>query len=402
MKHILFVDDEPNVLEGLKRMLRSQRSQWEVSFAQGGEAALALLDASPFDVVVSDMRMPGVDGATLLNRVREQHPDIIRIILSGHTELAAAFRAIPVAHQFLLKPCDPDALRVSIGRATSLFDVLNSKTLASIVGSMKELPALPRTYAALQEALVKDDVSLDKVARIVEQDVAISAKILQLVNSAFFGVVRNIATVRTAVSYLGVNVLQQLVLSAEVFRVFQDSERIPGFSPEALYAHSQRTARIAGKLQASKHLPDAAIVAALLHDVGKLVLATRMPAEFSRALAMAREQKRDLHEVEQEILGVSHAEVGAYLLGLWGLPCIIVEAVANHHNPRRVPHQSPDAITAVHVADVLAHECGEQPHEAEDYHSPLDMEYLEELGVAGQLPEWKQIAQAVAGDSAGA
>src|SRR5215469_9947183 len=117
MTRILFVDDEPKVLDGLRRLLRPQRLQWDMSFIEGGEAALALLDQSPFDVIVSDLKMPGMDGTALLERAREHHPQVVRIVLSEYADLEAAFRAAQVAHQLLLKPCDAEMLRVAIDRA---------------------------------------------------------------------------------------------------------------------------------------------------------------------------------------------------------------------------------------------------------------------------------------------
>ena len=393
MRKILFVDDEPNTLQGLKRMLRSQRDQWEVAFADGGEAALAMLDAAPFDVVVSDMRMPGMDGAALLACVREKHPEVIRFILSGHSDLNAALRAVHVAHQFLSKPCDPDALQAAIERVCGLKSVLADPSLCRTIGSMRELPAMPRTYLQLTKALEDADVSLDKLARIVEQDVAVTAKLLQLVNSAFFGLSREVTNVRTAVSYLGVEVLKSLVLSIGVFRSFEDADSILGFSAERFQQHAYLTAKIAGALPTPQHLKDAISLAALLHDVGKLVLATRMPAHFSRVLALASDQGRPIYEVEQDILGVTHAEIGAYLLGLWGLPWPVVEAVAHHHVPARVPEQGLDALAAVHIANILALECvPPSPGETALAQPALDSAYINALGIVDQLPEWRAVA----------
>ena len=401
MKKLLFVDDDPRVLEALQQGLRSQESQWEIAFAPGGEAALAFLEASPFDVIISDMRMPGMDGAELLKRVRDRHPDMLRIVCATPAELDATLRAVPFAHQFLVKPCELDALRVAIGRAGSLFEVLNHDLLARIVGPTQGLPSLPRVYSALQDAVADPNVSLDKVARIVEQDIAISAKTLQLVNSALFALRRNITSVRTAVSYIGITVLKQLILSAEVFRVFKDSDAVDGFSLEDLYAHSQLTARIAGAMNAAQYVPEAPVVASLLHDVGKLVLATRLPNQFAAILKQAQEQERPLHEVEQEVLGLSHAEIGAGLLGLWGLPCVIVEAVAHHHNPTRVPHEKLDTIGAVYIANCLA---AKHPIRSGDgmIHSPMDMEYVTEIGAAKYLPEWEALAKSAAQELAAA
>jgi putative nucleotidyltransferase with HDIG domain len=402
MKHILFVDDEVKVLEALQRMLRPQRNEWEMAFAPGGEAALDMLAAAPFDVVVSDMRMPGMDGAALFRTVREKYPNVLRIILSGYTELEAAFRTVPVAHQFLLKPCDQDTLRMAIERATSLMDVINSKMLVSLVGSLQDLPSLPRTYAALRSALADPDTSLDRVSAIVEQDLAISAKVLQLVNSAFFGVTREVTHIQTAISYLGVNTLQSLVLSVEVFRSFQAQKAVPGFSLEELQAHSQLAARIAGALPGLKSVAGAAVVAALLHDVGKLVLIERTPEHFARALAGARQEKKPLFQIEEQLMGVSHAEVGAYLLSLWGIPYVIVEAVAHHHHPERVRQNKLDVLSGVYFANWLAHDRSGEPPAGALVHAELDQDLVAKLGLADQWNDWLTIADSAAREPQGA
>jgi putative nucleotidyltransferase with HDIG domain len=403
MKRILFVDDEPKILDGLQRMLRPQRHEWEMAFAPGGEAALRMLDAAAFDVIVSDMRMPGIDGAQLLRIAREKYPNVLRIILSGYTELEASFRAVPVAHQFLLKPCDPDSLRASIERATSLVEVLNSKMLTSIVGSLQDLPSLPRTYAELRRILSDPESSIDQVVRVVEQDVAISAKVLQLVNSAFFGVTRAIADIRTACSYLGINILQNLVLSVEAFRCFKTEKPIPGFSIDEFHRHSQAVARIAGAIPKKPILPSAAVVAGLLHDIGKLVIAERTPEHFARAIEGAKRDKVPLFAAEEALCGVSHAEVGAYLLSLWGLPYPVVEAVAHHHHPERVNQDQMDMITVVHLANLLAHEAAPALANSDAIpHSAIDPSILAIPDIAENLPEWRELAANFAREPQGA
>lgn len=402
MTRILFVDDEPKILEGLQRMLRPQRKEWEMAFAPGGQAALTMLEASPFDVVVSDMRMPGIDGAALLETVRQKYPNILRIILSGYTELEASYRAVPVAHQFLLKPCDPDALRFAIERATRLMQVLNSKMLASLVGSLRELPSLPRTYAELRRVLSDPDTSIEQVVRIVEQDVAISAKVLQLVNSAFFGVTREISDIQTAVSYLGMTILQNLVLSVEVFRSFIPKKTIPGFSLEEFHQHSQLTARLASEIGKRARISNAVAVGALLHDIGKLVIAERAPDHLARALQGVHQDRHPLFMIEEELVGVSHAEVGAYLLSLWGLPSPVVEAVAHHHHPERVPQEKLDMISVVYLANQLAHEHSGMKSEPEEMSPGIAPEILAIPEVSENLPEWHEVAEAIVHEPQGA
>ena len=392
MKRILFVDDEVSILDGLKRMLRPMRNEWEMSFAPGGEAALAMLEGARFDVIVTDMRMPGMDGATLLEIVREKYPSLLRIILSGYTELQASLRAVPVAHQFLMKPCDPEMLRAGIARATSLGEVLDSRMLTSLVGALRDLPSLPRIFAELKIALADPKTTIEQVSHIVEQDIAVSAKLLQLVNSAFFGLARDISDVKTAVSCLGMSVLHDLVLTLEVFRSFTPNEYVSEEFLEEFHQHAQLTARIAAGIAQDANLTQAVVLAALLHDVGKLVIAERTPEHFARALAQAEDENRPLYEVEETLIHISHAEVGAYLLSLWGLPYTVVEAVAHHHHPRRVPQHGIDMVFVVYISNLLALE---REAIAKNANPPIfDDELVEQTGATARLAEWRKIAEA--------
>jgi putative nucleotidyltransferase with HDIG domain len=398
MKRILFVDDEIGILDGLKRSLRPMRKEWEMAFAPGADAALSLLSTASFDVIVSDMRMPGMDGAALLEVVREKYPSMLRIILSGYTELQASLRAVPVAHQFLLKPCDPEMLRAGVLRATSLGEVLDSKMLTSLVGALRDLPSLSTVFVELKEAMSRPDVSIESLSKIVQRDVALTAKVLQLVNSAFFGLARDVTDLKTAVGYLGVSVLHDLVLGVEVFRAFTPNEHVSEEYFKEFHRHAQLCAAIASRIAQKHHVSPATTIAAFLHDVGKLVIAERTPAHFARALSQAQEENRPLYEIEERLIHISHAEVGAYLLSLWGLPVGVVEAVAHHHHPRRVPTNGLDMVLLVHVANHLAHEC-----EAQEQGQPtpeLDMELILEAGADDFLPEWRKLAEAAHANAA--
>jgi HD-like signal output (HDOD) protein/CheY-like chemotaxis protein len=374
-------------------MLRTQSHEWEMAFAPGGEAALALMEAAPFDVIVSDMWMPGMDGVKLLAHVREQYPHVVRIMLSAPTELSTALRVVPVAHQFLTKPCDVAMLRGAVERACHLKGLLNDDSIRRTVGALRDLPSLPRTYDALTQALTDPDTSLQKIARIVEQDVGISAKILQLVNSAFFGLAHCITNIPHAVIYLGVYTLRSLVLSVEIFRVFEPKMALPGFSLEGLERHARLAAHIAARLPVPMHLADITMVAGMLHDVGKLILAWKFPEQFNKLLRQAAEEHCPLYKVEEREYGFSHAEIGAYLLGLWGLPYMLVEAVALHHGPNRVPHENFDSVSAVYVANLLAHDLvAPSPEVSLENTIETSQEELAALGVQERLAGWRAMA----------
>jgi HD-like signal output (HDOD) protein len=272
--------------------------------------------------------------------------------------------------------------------------LLPDVALRRVVGAIGKLPTLPRTSALLVQSLQNPDVQMDEIAAIVERDVGITAKILQLVNSAFFCLPNYVTSVRMAVSYLGLDTLKQLVLSVELFRTLQPSQEVAGFSLEHLQEHSQLAARIAAKLPAPEPVVAAGVVAAALHDTGKLVLAARLPHEFQLALQTAREQEVPLHVIEKSQLGTTHAEIGGYLLGLWGLPDSIVDAVCRHHCPVAAEDaRGLDVLAITHVADVLASEAGRDPTDDTAAGGLLDIAYLAALGLDARLPAWRNMAQ---------
>jgi HD-like signal output (HDOD) protein/CheY-like chemotaxis protein len=394
MKRILIVDDESKILDGIRRMLHGDRDRWEIEFAVGGEAALQACEAGSFDVIISDMRMPGMDGATLLSHIRDRYPSTARIILSGYSEITLATRSIPMAHRFLAKPCTASELQSTIKRVCALQDILHTPEIQKNIGTIGELPSLSKTYTDLAKAVQDPNGSIETVAKIIEQDVAMSAKMLQLVNSAFFGLARTVTHPKNAVSFLGMETVKNLALASEAFRVFAPDSRIPQEVYESMQVHAQRTAAIAGALPGDTKSRDITVLAALLHDIGRLILASRMPDKFCSVLSSVRERKCEPFEAEEELMGTSHAEIGAYLMGLWGLPNLAVEAIAHHHHPTRIPHSGFDSSVAVHVADLLAHELDAPTRQS----APPDLKEsdracLETLGILPRLAEFRELAK---------
>ncbi len=393
MKRILFVDDESKILDGIRRMMHADRNRWEMEFALGGEAALQAFEANSFDVVVSDMRMPGMDGATLLKHIRDRYPGTARIVLSGYSEAALAARAVSLAHRVLSKPCNASEFQDTIERVCSLQDVLSKPEIRRIVGSVSELPSLSSTYTCLMKAVNDPHSSINQVAEIIAEDIGMSAKVLQLANSAFFGLAQKATSLTSAATYLGMATIKNLALASEAFRVFVPDARIPQSFCESIQEHSQRTSAISAKLPVDRGIRDVTVVAALLHDIGSLILACKMPEEFCAARAMATERGCRIFEAEEELLGTSHAEIGAYLLGLWGIPSLTVEAVAHHHKPTRIPHSGFDSTVAVYVADLLAHELDAHPQGATglEIEEP-DRTCLETLGILPKFAEFRELA----------
>ena len=400
MKRILFVDDEPRILDGLRDMLRRERKRWDMVFALGGEAALAECERQPFDVLVSDMRMPQMDGAQLLTRVRERYPGTVRIILSGHTEPEAAMRAVPVAHQFLAKPCDATTLTRTIERACAMQGRVQNDAMRRLLGLIDGLPPRPRVYSDMLALLQDGGGSTAQLARVLERDLALGAKLLQLVNSAFFGAPRHITRIEDAVAYVGQRTILDLAVSVSAF---SSPTPVAGLSLDALQRRSFVAGRVAQSLVQDETLRDEAFLAGMLQDIGMLTLAARLPAHWAAALGSIAAVPRPLHAVEHELWGVTHADVGAYLLGLWGLPDRVVEAVARHHDPRAAAAEHADLVAATYLAGRLARECDtEAVHPDVVALEALDVAYLADTGLADRVDETRaRVRELAAGGQGG-
>jgi len=397
---ILFVDDEPHLLDGLRRSLRPMRKEWNTAFAGGGEEALALLGAGePFDVIVTDMRMPGMDGAALLHEVVARHPNMLRLVLSGQSDLESVVKSAGVTHQYLSKPCTIEALKDAVNRAVSLHQLLADPSLKQVLSQMRSIPSVPPLYVELTNCLQSKDASIEKASAIIQKDMGMSAKVLQVANAALCGSAGRVGSVADAVVYLGLDTIRTLLLTLHAFSEFQPSSA-SHFSMPLLWRYSMATGVLAENVVQS--LPAAGgahghmRMIGLLHEVGRLVLAANLPENSERAYRLAAEKKIAHWEAEREMFGTTHAELGAYLFGLWGLPESNVEAVAYHHTPDRCPHPGSAMLTALHVASVLA--AGALGYDSALDCAQPDLAYLASMELGGRLPEWRELCRQTAAD----
>ncbi len=347
---ILFVDDEPKILDGLRRQLRPMRDQWDTRFAGSGAEALSLLEQQPADVVVSDMRMPGMTGVELLAQVHQRWPGVVRIVLSGQTDQADLLADIGVIHQFLQKPCDTETLRQSIVRTTGLARSIECEALRKMVTGLKSLPVLARSLRELTDAMDSRDSDMGVISEIVGRDVGLSAKLLQLVNSAFFGMPRRVSQVREAISLIGLKSLKEVAVAAHAFDAMA-SDGPDRAKIERLWTISSDLAGAAGaaarKAGAGQDAESRARLTASLSLVGRAVFIRYAPDLHAIAMAMAEEGK-PLEVAEQAAIGVSHQVVGAYVLGLWAFDDEIVAAVSHQGDAN-----APEGLAPTHPLHFL-------------------------------------------------
>lgn len=383
VSRVLFVDDEALTLRAIRRMMARYRPDWEMDFVGSGARALEALASSPYDAVVSDMVMPGMTGLQLLEQVKARYPRVARIILTAYTPPPAVLHASSVVHRFLWKPASADELVGALEMIFAAQSLVEDPVLRDRFGDVGALPALPSTYQAVQAALRDPSSGISDVADLVAADPSMSAKLLQLVSSAFFGRAPSRPTVRSAVSFLGVRRVRALVLTIGLFEVLDDVPR--SFDVERFGYRAVQVAALAQRIPPERSMQEDAFTAGLLHDLGWLLLIHRFPeqAELFLERATAGECCADV-----ETVGVSHAEAGAYLFALWGLDAALVEATLYHHFPALTGRTSFGLVDAVHVAEALL---GGGGAEQACGGVQLDTDHIESLGMSARLAGWRAL-----------
>jgi HD-like signal output (HDOD) protein/ActR/RegA family two-component response regulator len=346
-KRILFVDDEPAVLGALANLLRRDRHRWDLVFANGGAEAIQEIGKQTFDIVITDMRMPHIDGLDVLTAVKDKSPKTIRIILSGYAESALVLEALPLVHQFLSKPCDAKTLRAVIERCGMDSRLPDDRTLIGLVGSMACLPSSPTVLGELRRATLDPDVTIDELIEICERDPALAAKVLQVANTAHFrGEDAMTSSIKVAVATLGTDVMTSLATSEMVSL----PTGVCAAMIDTLQQQAVDAARRARRSVTDPTRADEAYAAGLLHDIGRLVLAHELGEAYLPAVQAHEATGAPLWECEQRLLGVTHQAVGAHLLGIWALPPELVEACERHHDPRALPTTGATLVTATQAA----------------------------------------------------
>jgi len=393
-KRILFAIDHQIDAKDVQQIVKELGSEWEYEIVESGALALASMETECFDVVVCDVAIPDMGGVQLLKRVKERCPGTLRLIVSEQSDRGLILQAAKYAHQFIAKPIDATTFKRQLDNSLGLRKILDNKELRARLASIESLPSPPKIYNELVAELQSETSSMKKIAGLVGQDVSITAKLLQLANSAYFGLPTHIESPQHAVSLLGLDTLQSLVLAVGVFDQFEDPG-LPGFSIDSIYDHSMTVGVNARNLAKCFGLherhSEESLMAGMLHEIGKLVMLKHFQPELSRAIKLAAEKSISLYEAEKEVLGVTHAEIGAHLLSLWGLQDSILEAVALHPSPKNVPSPMINVLTAVHIAYALDRD--RDCDSAENEQSALDLQYLKKLDLLGNIQFFRRLCE---------
>jgi putative nucleotidyltransferase with HDIG domain len=386
-KLILYVGPGVVANSALQECLQEMNHEWQGVFAGNAEEAWGILETGRFDAVVSEATLPDSDGLEFLNRVHGRDAQVRRLVVIDLADRSMAVKCAGSAHHCVPAPWDTTALSSALQRTFDLRILLSNERVRQLVGKMSRVPSPPDLYFNIAKAIRSQCADLDEIANLILQDMAITAKLLQLANSAALGLRSRVTTVHQAIQYLGLEMTRSLVLLAHTFSYF-DKGRAVGFSLEKLWNHALKVATLAQQIAdyEGAECVDEAFLAGLLHDLGKLLLAVNMPVEYSQILKTAQTKKTPTWQEEIEKFGGTHAELGAELLATWNFPLSIVEAVALHHHPAQLVTQGFSPLTAVHAANALIHEIGDKVE------APFEMAYLTDLGLEEHVDSWRELA----------
>jgi HD-like signal output (HDOD) protein len=385
-KRILIADADVKTVDEFRRAMGAS---WIVIGATTGNAAMAEAQKQTFDVVVANFDLPGLGGAEMLNRMRVINPKSIRFIAAAETVKEKVMCHVLGGHQFMAVPFDPTTIKSSIERSLAA-DYGMTSSMRELVGRIRTFPTIPSLYMEVVNALKDPNSSTEDIGAIIAKDMAMTTKLVQVLNSAYFGLSRTITDPTEAVGILGFETVKSLIMTIKVLSQY-DKVKPVYFSIDNIWRHSTnvaRTARVMALLEIGDNDCSAtAYTAGLMHDLGKVILAANFDGQYHGAHAVARKQQIPLWEVEKDIFGATHGEIGAYLLGLWGMSPEVVRVAALHHYPLRSGDESFTALTAVHVANALENE--DNPDNDGLPPALVDVAYLKHLGLEERFALWR-------------
>jgi HD-like signal output (HDOD) protein/ActR/RegA family two-component response regulator len=397
-KNILFVDDNENIINGIQRQLRPYREQWQLFFADSGRQALELMAQQPIDLIVSDMMMPEMRGDELLKKVSEQYPGTVRMILSGYADEETLKNGLEVAHQHLSKPCTAETLREVISQIFKIQACVRNPLIVAEIGDANQLPSLPKVYQALNAAIADENTNAGDIAKIFASDMVLSAKLLQLVNSPYFGLNRVVSSLTDAINLIGIKKLNNLVLSVHVKTAFPVNNPEVEAYMEYLWKDSSRVSELARLIALSEgqqeDRPDQAYLGGLLHNMGLLIFLSRGGDRLKTLMEQVKNTDTAVAELETAIFGFNRSEAAAYVLSLWKIPPRIIEAILLQNTPNNSDYDGVNALTAVHVAACLL-----KPSVMTGcdrlFEMNLDSGYLQRIGKLQRLSDWQSLADKV-------
>lgn len=387
---ILIVDDDSTAIQQYRDTLASKTGEWHIDYAADGDAGIAAAEIATPDIVIAALSTAERSKDDLLARLEEIAPDAQRFLTAKETDKPKLESTFGSSFHYLPSPCPAQRLITEIQRCVAIDQWLGNDRIKEVVAKMGAFPSLPPIYLKVVNALNSRHIDTETIAASISGDLAISAKLLQTVNSSFYGFDEKVGDVSEAINILGTDCVKNLVLAIQVFNSMGHSPEHKAVTDE-LWHHSMSVAVAARRIAAyegkDEKAAEQAYTAGLMHDIGKLILLNAVPDAHAQARELAQETSVSLKEAEDQAIGCNHAETGAYVLARWGMPTDLIEAVALHHEPIDSFGKSFSTLAAVHIANAIVHHRKNPEHPS----AATSDAFLLEVGKSDSWQDWLDV-----------
>jgi putative nucleotidyltransferase with HDIG domain len=391
---VLFVDDDATGLATLRHSLTSRTPGWDIHVASTPGMAVLMSQRAGFDVALININTPAYEGIEASTYFARNFPETVRLAFIDDPMSYRAIHTEALAYQAVFATSPVEEIIQTIERATELHRRLGDPMLSHLISGVNGLPSPPKIIIELNEALAQPNISVNEVTEIVSNDVAIPARILHVVNTAYFALARTMTNIREAVAYLGFDAVRNLALAVEMFRELTDPKSAGSVRQvEILQTHSAAVAQMTRQFVTHQQDAQDAFVGGLLHDVGHLIMATYFPTQYAEINRRVTARQGFILDVEREVIGLTHADLGAFLLRQWGLPFRLIDVVAFHHEAPLFVTTGMDAVHGVYIGEHLLAERDSQENAYWEF-SGIDKlrdEYLDALGVFDRITSWRTL-----------
>jgi putative nucleotidyltransferase with HDIG domain len=373
------------IINKIKNIADSTHLKLEITILRSF-AYLDEKEKKKIDYVIVDQDIDGQNFLDILNHLKSHYPSVVRILIVEKWTQELIIMSNQLMHIVLEKKTIENELPSMLIKADKMRSLLTDSELVKMVNSFDSLPVFKTLYLEILHLLKRTDASLKKIGDLVESDIVLSAKILQIVNMSVYATSGRINSVVSAVIYLGVNILRALIVSIQVFNLNSGNQNLAKHQ-HTLEKHSMKVAEcsrtLAQSLKVDRAIADDSFTSGLLHDIGKIVMLGKIH-NWNDLYETAKEQNQQLYMIEEKVLKTSHSKIGAYLLGIWGFSIEVLDAVAFHHTPSKLPAKKVvSALTFVHVAEAMIE--NEKYVDEDTFLDRLDIDYISDLGIRHQI-----------------
>lgn len=389
MTNVLFVLKDRSQGNLYSENIPAIDSSWSVNIADNTKDAVDFVRGNDIDVIICDDEVADSKGLDVISSCSHERPGVLSFLRKSNSPTKEESIALSEKKVFVLpENLEEEGIYSHISRRVLLKSLSENLNLLSVIRKMKKMPTIPQLYHQITRELRKEDGSIEFVAGLISKEPSMATRILKAVNSPAYVLGYEITEVVHALLFLGKEATQAQILADSVFNSYPN-QSVAGLNLQEVWKHSINVSAIARRISMSidsnKKSAEIACTAGVVHDLGKVLMATNLPDHYQQAVNYAKEERVPLVQAEEKVFGTNHAQVAASLMGLWSIPFRILNSVAYHHNPTGTMKKPPTSAMALYIADGF-----ENAKSKNVLGQNIDENIIEDWGFTDQFEDWAE------------